>query len=193
MNINRQIIITTITAFFSLVAFNLQAQQKLHLASDSDFKVEGSSTLHDWEMISSNASGEAQIKLNNDQIESIATLVIRIPVKSLKSGKGQMDKNAYDAMEASKHPTIHFKLEDIQQITDETIKASGTLTIAGTTKPVNMEVKYQVSGSTVKLDGDTTFRLTEFEIDPPTAMFGAVKAGDEVQVSFDTEFSPAGN
>lgn len=192
MKFNTKLIFTAITAFLLLAGSNLQAQHMFNLASDSDFKVEGSSTLHDWEMISSDASGEAQIKLNNDQIESIAKLDIRIPVKSLKSGKGQMDKNAYEVLDAANHLVIQFKLKEIGQITDEVIKATGTLTIAGTTRPVSMEAKYNVAGSTITLEGDTTIKFTEFDLDPPTAMLGAVKAGDELQLSFDTEFIASG-
>lgn len=189
MKIKRKLTVTVITALILLSGFCLQAQQLFNLNSGTDIKVEGSSSLHDWEMTSSGASGEARIKLNNQQIESIDKLSVSIPVRSLKSGKESMDKNAYEALEAGKHPAIHFTLKEVRQITDETITASGTLTIAGITKPVILEAKYRVSGSSVKLEGDTMIRFTEFDLDPPSAMFGAIKAGDEVLVSFQTAFS----
>lgn len=193
MKIKRKLIITVITTFILLSGIRLQAQQLFNLNSGAEITVEGSSSLHDWEMTSSRASGEARIKLNNQQVESIDKLSVSIPVRSLKSGKGQLDKNAYEALEAGKHPTIHFTLKEVRQITGEAIIASGTLTIAGTTKPVKLEAKYRVSGTSVKLEGDTMIRFTEFELDPPSAMFGAVKAGDEVQVTFQTAFSPTVN
>lgn len=193
MKINRKLTITAITAFMLLSGIQLQAQQLFKLEAGTEITVEGSSSLHDWEMTSSGASGEAQMSLHNQQIEAIHKLSVSIPIKSLKSGKRQMDKNAYEALEAGKHPTIHFTLEKVRQITNEAIIASGTLTIAGTTKPVKLEAKYRISGSSVELEGDTMIRFTEFELDLPSAMFGAVKAGDEVQVSYQTAFSPTVN
>jgi len=56
----------------------------------TEILVEGTSNIHDWEMTSEKAVGTVQS--SNGTISEIS---IEIPVKSLESGKGGMDKNAY--------------------------------------------------------------------------------------------------
>jgi hypothetical protein len=33
-------------------------------------------------------------------------------------------------------------------------------------------------------------KMTNFDVDPPSAMFGAIKAGDKITVSFDLYMKP---
>lgn len=169
----------------------LHAQEKFVLASGTDLKVEGTSTLHDWEMVSNKAGGEAIIELNGNQLESIKGLKVTLPVSSLQSGKGQMDNIAHETLKADKHPEIRFELKEVQQITDKMVKASGNLTIAGTTRPVVMEVKYDVNGKTISFTGSKGIRFTDFKMDPPKAMFGTIKTGDELQLSMNATFKSA--
>ena len=36
-----------------------------------------------------------------------------------------------------------------------------------------------------KFTGSKSFKMTEYEIKPPTAMFGQIETGDEVNIIFD--------
>src|SRR5690606_25975792 len=74
------------------------AQTRYNMAAGSELKVTGTSTLHDWEMVSKDATGQAAVTLENGQFKSISSLSVTLKAESLKSGKSQMDKNAYKAL-----------------------------------------------------------------------------------------------
>ncbi|MFY0654344.1 MAG: YceI family protein [Cyclobacteriaceae bacterium] len=164
------------------------SQNSFELSFQSRLILEGTSTIHDWEMISTNASGSAIITLENEQITDISKLIINMPVETLKSGKLAMDKNAYKALNSNKYPSITFELIEVVSITDRLIKSKGMLAIAGNKKAVSVEVKYNITTDTIQFTGAIPISFTQFEIDPPKALFGTIKTGDDLEISFETSF-----
>lgn len=179
---------TLLLAIFLISGIKTVAQSVHTITADQEFKVSGTSTIHDWEMVSGKASGEAKIDIKGQKIESVKSLTITLPTKSLKSGKSGMDDNAYEALNAKQYPQIHFELTKVETITDQMIKAEGKITISGTTQVVSLQVDYKVSGGTLLFSGGFPITFTKFNIDPPKALFGTIKTGDELQISFKTTF-----
>jgi hypothetical protein len=178
------------TVLLCFAGLALQAQAKFTVTKNSDFKVAGTSSLHDWQMTSSQASGNVEMGVDGNRITSISGLSLNLPVTSLKSDKSGMDKNAYKALNSTKHPDITFILTKVNQITPKLIKATGNLIIAGTSRPVNLDVNYTVSGSEVTFEGSSNITFTDFKVDPPTAVFGTIKTGNDLILSFNTTFAP---
>jgi polyisoprenoid-binding protein YceI len=158
----------------------------------STLVIEGTSSLHDWEIEAKGIKGSATMNAQNE-LTSISDLTFSVVVKQLESGKGAMDKNTFEALKESKYPEVTYKINKINKITpvgNNTYKLSttGDLTVAGTTKPVTMEVNATVKGNTVSFDGAYTMKMTSFNVDPPTAMFGTIKTGDEVTIKFNVNY-----
>lgn len=149
-------------------------------ATGSSVKVEGTSTLHAWTMEGSTISGEIS--------DSPAKAVVKIPVTSIKSEHGKMDKIMADALKAKTHPEIRFELtEAALPNTDAsfTLKAKGKLTIAGVTRDVTLDVQgTKNADGRYTLTGTTPLKMTAFGIKPPTAMLNTIKTGDDVKVTF---------
>ncbi|MBD0825200.1 YceI family protein [Aestuariibaculum marinum] len=169
----------------------VQAQEYNLVNKESSLKVYGTSSLHDWHIDAENQSGK--INFSSTEAGTIDQLTLNIVTESLKSGKSGMDKNTYKALNSSKHKSITFKLTKVNTVTDKgsgvfEVKAQGDLTIAGTTKNVPMNFKVTINGSKITLDGEKTFKMTDFKVDPPTAMFGTITTGDEVTVKYSTIF-----
>ena len=177
-------------AAFTITSMQLNAQTTFALASASEFNVSGTSTIHDWKMTSATASGEATITVIGNKLTGIETLKVSMVVRTLKSGKGQMDNNAYKALKADKYPVITLELIEVLTISYNKIKASGKLTIAGTTKLVTVETEYNLSGNSITISGLVPITFTQFNIEPPTAVFGTIKTGDDLQLSFNLTFRP---
>jgi polyisoprenoid-binding protein YceI len=189
MKIVNQTLRALLVAFLVLAVMPAQAQQTFSLSGDQEFKVAGTSTIHDWDMVSKDGQkGNAKIKMENGKITEIQNLKVVLPASTLKSGKNGMDKNAYEALKVKNHPEIQFELTEVLSISDNLIKAKGNLTIAGTTKSVPMDVKYAVNGSGLVFSGSQKIKFTQFNIDPPTAMFNTIKTGDDLTVSFNSTF-----
>ncbi|KEO75828.1 YceI family protein [Anditalea andensis] len=176
-------------ALLVILSHTLHAQQNFTLDGKSELKVAGTSTIHDWDMVStSGQTGKAAMKLENGKITELKSLQLTMPVSTLKSGKSGMDKNAYEALKSKDNPNIHFQLTEVLSISDNTIKAKGNLTVAGTTKNVPMEVNYKVNGETVQFTGKQDIKFTQFNISPPTAVFNTIKTGDDLTLSFNSTF-----
>lgn len=171
-----------------LMVQSLKAQQAYTLAPDPNLKVTGTSTIHDWDMVSNEASGEAMITIENGKLKEISSLRIVMYAESLKSGKGQMDKIAFKSLKTDQYPKILFELTTVQQITEELVKATGNLTIAGTTQPVSLQVNYNLSGDSIRFGGQHFVKFSEFNMDPPTAVLGTIKTGDDLRLHFEVNF-----
>ncbi|MTI38391.1 YceI family protein [Fulvivirga lutimaris] len=176
----------------SAIAPRIVAQKYSLSSKESKLEVLGTSTLHDWEEVAEEMSGDAVISLENDQI-SIETLKFSVPVKALKSDHGAMDKNTYEALKSSKHPNIYYELKEVKSIEkngqDYSLKTSGNLTIAGVTKNIEMTVTSKPVGNTISFSGKVDFKMTDFKVDPPTALLGTVKTGDEITIQFNVKYN----
>lgn len=170
------------------LSLSLSAQSLYQLTGNPELKVIGGSTIHDWEMVATSATGKAAIMLDRQSIQDIRMGEISMKATALKSGKGQMDNIAYKAMKTEKNPNIYFKLTSFKNLGGNKAAVIGNLTIAGTTRPVTFQVQSLVRGEIVEVQGETHFNMTDFNIDPPTAMFGTIKTDDKVRIAFKTNF-----
>lgn len=183
--------VNALLIFFLFLGLSAAVGQTLKVDNKaSNLTIAGTSTLHDWIIDARQLQGTAQVSETGDKLK-IESLQLQVPVKSLDSGKGAMDKNTYEALEADKHPQIQFQLTDVLEVTEEAdcyqVKARGKLSIAGTSKTVSMQVKATVKDG-VQFSGSLPLKMTDFNIDPPTAVFGTIKTGDEITINFNVAY-----
>ena len=72
------------------------------------------------------------------------------------------------------------------------LSTNGNLTLAGVTRQIQMDVNVEETSEGIRYTGSVPLKMSDFEIRPPTAMFGALRTGDEVTVGFDVVFVPQG-
>ena len=181
--------------FFVLSALNELTAQDNYSLSNQQITIDGTSNLHNWHQKVEKVSGKGLVKQGLDKSLSIQTLNIMIEVKSIKGDGSVMDKKAYKALKADQFPDIAFVMTDPLVNIPYGIKAfsttaKGQLTIAGKTKMIIMPVKITVSeDKKILVSGIQKIKMTEYGVDPPTAMFGMLKTGDTVTINFETTFS----
>ncbi len=176
--------------FFNLafLATTLSVAQETYKVSKATVVVAGTSTMHDWEMKAENFSCTALFDVQDQAIVNVKSLTLSLPVQSLKSGKNGMDKNAYAALKTDTHKQISFTATS-SKTGGGKITTTGNLTIAGVTKATDVE-----SACTVNGDGSITckttkvFKMSEYNVEPPSFMFGSVKTGDEITLTFNLTF-----
>jgi len=150
----------------------------------------GTSTLHDWTMIANSYSANAQINLTADnQISAFSALTVVLPVHNLKSEHDGMNDNAYEALKADDHKDIVFKLSDAKIASTGgnkyQITATGTLSIAGATRPITLTTAAIVnSDGSVSCSGSVPIKLSEFNIERPSFMLGTMKVGDALTLNY---------
>ncbi len=184
----RYLIILLLIPFFA-------GAQSFRVSDDLKMEIWGTSTLHDWEMVSNDGQGTADFLLEGSELKDIRSLSFKMKTRTLKSGKGTMDRICYDAMKTDDHEWITFELSDITSITKTgstyKITGKGDLTIAGKTNTAVMNVNAVYGGGKVKFTGEYNLKMTDFDVDPPTAMFGTIKTGDDLKVKFSLTYASA--
>jgi polyisoprenoid-binding protein YceI len=154
-------------------------------ATTGKLTIHGTSNLHDWETVATEVAVQGSFSIESGILKSIDKLNVRIPVKKIKSEKGKtMDNKTYDALLADKNPNITFVATKVQ-ITGADITATGTMNVAGKSKPATLKAKWrQLPGSEVEITGSYALKMTDFGISPPTALLGTMKTGDGITVKF---------
>lgn len=150
--------------------------------------VSGSSTLHDWKATVGTVSDYPErLSVGKDAIESFS---FKADVASMDGGRGStMNNKIYKALKSDAHPQISF-----EQKSPATIKAlpggefkltsSGMLSMAGVEKMIDVEVMGTKKDGKLVFQGSKPLKLSEFEIDPPSAMFGQIQTHDDITVHF---------
>jgi hypothetical protein len=150
--------------------------------------VQGTSSLHDWESVVEKVDCKGSYTLDGNTLEDVKDVVVKIPVTSIKSTKGKiMDNKTYDAFNYEKHPSIVFTL-NARKISAEksTVDLKGILAMAGATKVIDLTVNYKIlPNGDLKITGSKKLTMTDFKMEPPTAMMGTIKVGDEVIITID--------
>ena len=177
-----------------MVTTQISVAQTFNLNNaSSSLKVEGTSNVHDWLLEAKEQQGKIVVELNNSQLVKITQLDFTVKAESLKSGKSGMDKNTYKALNTDKHKQITYKLtkNNIDCTTTGSCKVttSGTLTIAGNSKPIDITFDAKITGDKITLTGSKALKMSEYKVDPPTAMFGTITTGDQVTIKFQSSFT----
>jgi polyisoprenoid-binding protein YceI len=186
MKININSILIVFLALLMVPAF----AQVPYKSKTVKLTVNGTSSLHDWESDVTKVEWRGSFLVESSEVKEVANVTVKIPVTSIKSTKGKiMDNKTYDAFKSEKYPYIIFKMNK-SQITGgngtQTIKTEGALTMAGKTKQVTLTVKVKtLPNGDLQLTGSYPIKMTEYSMEPPTAMMGAIKVGEEVTVNFD--------
>ena len=165
---------------------SIQAQSKKS-TSKGNIAVKGTSSMHDWEIKSSSISGYILATLDGNKLSSISEINFSLPVETLKSGKSGMDKNTFKALKSEENKNITFISKNVS-INGNEVTADGTLSIAGTSNNDSLTATCTAIDGKVVCKGGTKFKMTTYNIDPPTAMFGSIKTGDDVEIIFDVTY-----
>lgn len=173
---------------FVLMTNFVMAQKDYSLAANPDLRISGTSSLHDWEMKSTKATGSAKMTVSGSSISSISSLSVTMAAESLESGKNGMDKKAYEAMKTDKNKNVSFVLSSAKKNSDGTWNLTGNFTVAGTKKSVTLKATESISGGIIQLKGSYSFKLTDYGITPPKALAGTIKTGDAVKMNFNVKF-----
>jgi len=139
-----------------------------------NIEIHGTSTLHDWKMV----SNETNTVFENDG-SKITKLNVSVQIKTLKSGDSGLDEKAYDTLKIDRNNVITFKFLEADT-------AAGT--IKGVFKVLDKERTETLKPEVLTLDrvaGNFKVKMTEFGLEVPSVMFGAIRSGDEVTVKYD--------
>jgi hypothetical protein len=161
--------------------------------------ISGTSTMHPYtvstktlNVVGGNAtSADLKGLLQPGMLQDFA---LQIPVSSFTSDKDGLTKQMAKALKADKHPVITFKLNGYTVEPGPAgvaIKPTGTLTVAGVEKPVDMVLEVKEAAGTLHVRGTRDLLMTDFGIKPPTMFMGMLKTDDKVTITFEFQLALA--
>ncbi|MDX9770385.1 MAG: YceI family protein [Tenuifilaceae bacterium] len=186
-----------IVAVGLVLALNTSILAQTHYEVKShNVVIEGTSNLHDWTADVENLKGNFRIKVEDNKIVEIENLTVKVDANSLKGSRGNMmNSKIYEALNSKKHPEISFELRKVNSISENPgsfrLNTTGVLQVSGVSKPVNLNAtgKLLPSGE-IEFAGSTKIKMSDFSVKPPTAMFGALTTGDEVNLKYTVVVKP---
>lgn len=190
-------LIPLVTVFAVNAAAQATDGVRLELRPGSELSFEGTSTLHGFHCKTTKMETTVQVdptyaEARLSQLRRpLKTVEIVIPVKSITCGSKGLEENMYKALKADKYPEIRYELSTYKippgTATDDsfTLQATGKLTVAGRQKTIEMLIKAdrQRDGNATAA-GTQNLLMTDFGIKPPVFMFGTLRTGNKVAVSF---------
>lgn len=183
-------------AFLFLVQI-CTAQTTYMLSADDGVKVsvKGNSTLHEWEAVASEIIDHpTEITTDLKDQTGFKNFGFKVGVESLDGGRGaSMNKKINKALVSSTSPYIIFNATEVEfapGIGDDEnmINSKGTLEIAGKSMDVEVDAKVKVEGEQLVISGSKALKMSDFDIEPPTAMFGQIKTRDDITVHFEFRY-----
>ena len=167
----------------------------------SKVKMEGTSTIHDWTVESTNVGGFIEADSNfpesalKDAKAARPTIRVTIPVSDLKSYAEAMDDVMQQHLNMEKYPRIEYRLIELKPKSAAgaagplLFDAVGALTVSGTTRTNTMPVTIERLDKTkIKVTGATPLKMTDFDVVPPAPRIlgmPLIKTGDDIKISFE--------
>lgn len=163
--------------------------------------VDGTSNVHDW------TASTATVRVTRAKLAAgvggpgfwdavvkpgaVEAFEVTIPAAKLTSPRSGLDKNMHKALNVEQHPDILFRLKGLtaKAGTPGAFTATGTLRVAGVDKDVSLDITLGRSAQALVVKGTTKLLMTDFGIEPPSALFGTVRSAPEVTISFQTVLS----
>jgi hypothetical protein len=166
------------------------------IPQESSMKIEGTSSLHDWDMKVEKFNCDLSLIIGNPSI-TIENVNFTGVSSTISSHNSIMDSKTRSALKADKYPEIKFTmtspLKIVAQGNSFSGSATGELNIAGKARTVNLPFSgKKISDNTINISGAKKIDMTEYGINPPTAIFGTLKTGKDVIVSFEINLKQYG-
>ncbi len=168
--------------------------EQLNLQPQSKLWVEGGSTIKSWSCeakdVTANieaSSGGAVAKTLSGE-KAISTVDVEMTVEKIECGNGTMNDHLRTALKAKDNKSISFKLTgyDVAKSADGVGGTlNGTLALGGMKKPISIPATGVELGGALRVTGSYTMKMSDYDLTPPSLMFGRIKVRDEVTVKFD--------
>ena len=172
-----------------------QSIYKITSNKNSEITINGKSNVHDWVMNSKGIESQGVFKFNaKEELIGLSAFNFTVLAKTLKSGKSSMDERTYKSIKANEFPKISYKLTYAEvtmvQANKYSIQTTGLLTIAGKSQTISMKVMALVNAdNSISCHGTQKLMLTDYGIEPPSFMLGAMKVGNDLVIKFDLNYT----
>ncbi|MBP3191808.1 YceI family protein [Natronogracilivirga saccharolytica] len=187
----------TLLFFFAAGQFTQASAQTFTISDESHMYIYGSANVTDWDAEVKTINGE--ITINNpegkDWSEAEASwfesVTVSIPVGDIDADSRRMNRNMHEYLKEDDYPEITYNLVEAEELASldnpgYKLTVKGNISAAGASHEIvhDVEIAEQENGRLV-ISGSQDLKMSDFGIEPPTAMLGSVRARDEMTIEFE--------
>lgn len=191
--------ITTIVTLLFFAGSVFAQEMTLSVKGTPQMKIDGDSNVRSWDADVKQVdatlvlAGIESLSIESMTPDAFKEMKITMPVERIDSGSRSLTRNIHNYLKAGDHPNITFTLKSVDDIElnngSALITATGVINAAGKDHEVTMNVTATMnSNGTINFSGEQNLLMTSFDIDPPTAVMGTVRARDEFSIIYSVDF-----
>ncbi len=175
---------------FALLLPAFAMAQDVYQLDSHEITIRGTSNLQSWSAEVEQVEGDFLLVLEDGLVTEIQNIQFRADATSIKGSEGRrMDAKIYETLKTDKHPEITFVLREILALYENPgtarVTSRGVLTLAGVSRVIELQaVGVVLPDGSVRFSGTHALKMSDFRMSAPTAMFGALRTGDEVEIDF---------
>jgi len=178
---------------YSLNSFPQTKSTIFIVNSKSNISVTGKVSFIKWKSIAHRFNGYLNYTTLNKK--EYKKLTVTIEVKEITSKQKIRDKVIYKSLKEEIFPWIKFTSSsfiDDAPIANNSLKKyllKGTVTMAGIEhdEKIPVVIKHTANGN-ILIEGVFTLKLTDYQIEPPTVLFGLIKINNQISINFNLFF-----
>ena len=120
----------------------------------------------------------------------VRSFTLVVPVDQLSSGEKGLDDNMRKALKGAQYKDIRFQMDsyDVKAPSSGaaafSVTLRGRLSLAGVERRIDVAATCVRVGEGLRLSGSKELLMTDYQIKPPTLMFGAIKTADLITIKF---------
>lgn len=184
----------TVLSLFLLGFFSNQSytQESFKVQSlilnESNLRINGTSNVNDFECVFNGDFEESslthKVYLGKDNL-SVSGDSLALQIDSFDCGKRAINRDFRNTLKSSEFPNIVIHLSSIKR-NSTTDSALVSINLAGVSKEYALPLSnVKTENGNVVYNGFQSLKMTDFNIDPPTALLGLVKVRDELMIHFE--------
>jgi len=171
-------------------------------ATPNEMYVEGGSTVHDWSCPIEELGGTLRATTSDSEtaapMSGVSDAQVQVPVDAIQCDNGTMNEKLREALQVNAYPEVYFSLSEAQvsPLPDSgdtwfSVDAAGELILAGERRQIDLPVQgRRLDDGALRLTGSHTIRLSDYDVDRPSAVLGTIKVSKKVTVHFDLMATP---
>lgn len=169
-----------------------QETKKIFINPESSFTLHGSSNVNEFScsIVTGFCGEELDVCYSNgDKSMTFDNAQFSVPVGEFDCRNKFITRDMQKTLKEDEYPQMSFKLLNIEFYGDKPI-ADVLITIAGHTNLYHLHYTMnQLAGEAFGVNMSTTFRISDFNIETPTALMGLLKVSETIRVDIDLSLS----
>ncbi len=177
------------------------AGEKLALAvrysieEGSQLSIQGTTNVNSFECFSKQAFNQQAVQLLVDPVTKAVTFsraVLHIKVQQLDCDNSKMNADLCDALNSDAFPNITIKLFDAKLVNGSITTAWSDVIVNASLKITDQERRIEIRAKAKQIEGgryrfvaNKALKMTDFGVEPPTALMGLIRVRDEITINFD--------